>query len=455
MSERSCRFAGTFFTADGDQLSAEVGAFLEAAEQTGQAGEAAARAIVAPHAGYRFSGSLAGLSYGAVTWSPKRIVVLGPSHRHWFHGLAFPSQDRFSTPLGVLAIDRPACEELAVAGLAHDEDAAHDNEHAIETQLPFIRTLWPDAQIVPLVCGDAPAGQAAAAIDALAGPETLFVISSDLSHFLSRSAARERDAETARLLENGLAEELTPYRACGAKCLQGWLLSHAGQGTKALRLGMGDSASETGDTSSVVGYGAWAFYPMDAAMLSGKSRAELLDVARGAISRRLETQHEAEALPDAASAPLQTFAASFVTLTCGGELRGCVGTLEARRSLAEDVAENALGAGFRDPRFSPVTAGELRKIRIEITVLSRAQEIEFSSEEEAISRIDPGRDGLILSVGRHRATFLPKVWEGLREPHAFVEGLKRKAGLPRDYWAGNISLHRFRVENFAETLAGS
>ncbi|MFY0310534.1 AmmeMemoRadiSam system protein B [Leisingera sp. D0M16] len=455
MSVRSCRFAGTFFTADGEQLAAEVEAFLEAAARTCQAGDAAARAIVAAHAGYRYSGRFAGLSYGAVTWSPRRVVVLGPSHRHWFQGLAFPSQDRFSTPIGVLAIDRPACEELAMAGLAHEEDAAHDNEHAIETQLPFIRTLWPDAQIVPLVCGDVPAGQVAAAIDALAGPETLFVLSSDLSHFLSQSAAREKDAETARLLESGAAEELTPDHACGAKCLQGWLLSRTGRETKALRLGMGDSSSETGDTSSVVGYGAWAFYPVDAAMLSGKSRAELLDVARGAISKRLGTRPEAAAMPDTASAPLQTFAASFVTLTCGGELRGCIGTLEARRSLAADVAENALGAGFRDPRFSPVTAGELRKIRIEITVLSRAQEIQFSCEEEAISRIDPGRDGLILSVGGHRATFLPKVWEGLSEPQAFLESLKRKAGLPRDYWAGNICLHRFRVENFGEAQAGS
>lgn len=382
-------------------------------------------------------------------------MVLGPSHRHWFHGLAFPSQDKYSTPLGVLAIDRPACEELAMAGLAHEENAAHDNEHAIETQLPFIRKLWPDVQIVPLVVGDVSAGQAAAAIDALAGPDTLVVLSSDLSHFLTQNAAQQKDTETARLLENGAAEELTPYHACGAKCLQGWLLSRAGQGTKTLRLGMGDSASATGDTSSVVGYGAWAFYPMDAAMLSSKSRAELLGVARGAISRRLGARPDEEPLPDAASAPLQTFAASFVTLTCGGELRGCVGTLEARRSLAEDVAANALGAGFRDPRFPPVTAGELRKIRIEITVLSRAQEIEFSSEEEAIYRIDPGRDGLILSVGGHRATFLPKVWEGLREPHAFLERLKRKAGLPRSYWAGNLSLHRFRVENFREALAVS
>lgn len=451
MSVRSCRLAGTFFTADGEQLTAEVEAFLEAAARTCQAGDAAARAIVAAHAGYRFSGRFAGFSYGAVTWSPRRVVVLGPSHRHWFHGIAFPSQDRFSTPLGMLAIDRPACELLAMADLAHEEDAAHDNEHAIETQLPFIRTLWPDTEIVPLVCGDVPAGQVAAAVDALAGPETLVVLSSDLSHFLNQSAAREKDAETARLLETGAAMELTPDHACGAKCLQGWLMSRTGQGTKALRLGMGDSSSAAGDTTSVVGYGAWAFYPADAAMLSVKSRAGLLDAARGAISERLGARHETAVIPDTAAAPLQTHAASFVTLTSGGRLRGCVGSLEARRSLASDVAENALGAGFRDPRFLPVKAGELPGIRIEVTVLSRASKIQFSCEEEAISGIEPGRDGLILSAGGKRAAFLPKVWESLREPPAFLQELKRKAGLPRRYWAGDISLHRFRVENFGET----
>ncbi len=450
MSVRNCRFAGVFFSEDRKKLATEVGAYLDAAAEASLAGAAPPRAIVAAHAGYPYSGHFAGLSFGAVTWTPERVVVLAPSHRHWFSGLAFPSQEAFSTPLGALAIDRAACDVLAAAGNAHEEDAAHDNEHAIETQLPFIRTLWPDAKIVPLVCGDVSAEQVAAAIDMLEGPETLTVLSSDLSHFLTQSDAQDNDAETARLLETGAGSELTPQHACGAKCLQGWLLSRAGQGTKALRLGMGDSAAVTGDSSRVVGYGAWAFYPIDTAMLNSKSQTELLGLARSAISERLAAGCGAAISPDRALTPLQTHAASFVTLTSGETLRGCVGSNVAQRSLASDVTANAVGAGLRDQRFQPVTIKELPNIRIEVSVLSKAQEIHFASEKEMLSRIVPSKDGLILSAGGRRGTFLPKVWKALPEPHAFLQRLKLKAGLSENHRVEDITLHRFRVESFRE-----
>ncbi|WP_323785781.1 AmmeMemoRadiSam system protein B [Thalassovita sp.] len=447
MSERGCRFAGTFFPADPTALAAEVKAHLGSATSVSAA---APRAIVAAHAGYAYSGRFAGLSYGAVTWTPARVVVLSPSHRYPFRGIAFPSQDVFSTPLGPLRIDRIACTMLTEAGLAHEKDAAHDNEHGIETQLPFIRALWPEAQIVPLVCGDVPATQVATTIDALASPETLFVLSSDLSHFLSQSEAREKDAETARLLEMGAAAELTPSHACGSKGLQGWLLSQAGQGTKALRLGMGDSADVSGDRSRVVGYGAWAFYPIDTAMLNDGSRAELLDLARNAITRRVARSQSNTPAPNRTAVALQTRAASFVTLTLKGQLRGCIGSVVPHRALAEDVVENAIGAATRDPRFPPVTATELPAMRIKLAVLSKAQKIQFSNEQEALSRVTPGLDGLILSSAGRRGVLLPAVWESLPDPREFLDTLKLKAGLERDHWSTELILQRFRVESFSD-----
>lgn len=450
MSVRSCRFAGMFFPADPRQLATEVGQHLHAAEEAAPAGVAAPRAIIAAHAGYPYSGRFAGLSFGAVTWRPERVAIVSPSHRHLFQGLAYPSQEVFATPLGPLRIDRAICSVLSEAGLAHEEDAAHDNEHGIETQLPFVRTLWPEAQIVPLVCGEVPVGQVAAAVDALAGPQTLVVLSSDLSHFLTQSAAREKDAETARLIETGMLEELTPYHACGAKGLQGWLMSRAGQATKALRLGVGDSADVTGDASCVVGYGAWAFYPIDAAMLNRGSQGELLGLARDAIAGRLVTGRGPVAPADRVAAPLQTQAASFVTLTLRGALRGCIGSVTARRALASDVAENAISAAFRDPRFAAVTAALLPELRIKVAVLSKVQELRFAGEEEALARIEPGLDGLILSSAGRRGTFLPAVWDSLPEPRAFLGALKLKAGLPRHHWAEDVTLHRFRVESFGE-----
>ncbi|SDJ75696.1 AmmeMemoRadiSam system protein B [Aliiruegeria lutimaris] len=450
MTVRSCRFAGIFFPAEGRQLAATVEDCLRAAEQADRAGAADPCAIISAHAGYQYSGLFAGLSFGSVIWRPARVVVISPSHRHWFRGLAYPSQDVFSTPLGPLEIDRAACAELGHAGLAHEEDAAHDNEHGIETQLPFIRTLWPEAKIVPLVCGDVPPEQVAAAIDALAGPNTLTVLSSDLSHFLRQDEARQKDAETARLIETSEAAALTSYHACGARGIQGWLISRAGQATKALRLGMGDSAAVSGDRSQVVGYGGWAFYPSDAAILNRKSREELLGLARYAITERLATGRGASSPQEHASQPLQTVAASFVTLTLGRDLRGCIGSLAARRPLALDVAENATGAGFRDPRFRAVTAAELRALRIKIAVLGKPIEMAFEDEEDALSRLVPGLDGVILSTATQRGVFLPAVWEHFPQPRPFLEALKLKAGLAGNYWSENVALHSFRVESFEE-----
>lgn len=442
-----------FFPADPKQLATEVEAYLGAAQLAAPAGAAAPRAIVAAHAGYPYSGRFAALAFSAVTWTPERVVILSPSHRHWFHGVAFPSQQVFATPLGSLRIDRAACDTLAAAGLAHEEDAAHDNEHGIETQLPFIRSLWPGARIVPLVCGEAPTEQVAAVIDALTGPETLVVLSSDLSHFLTQDAAREKDAETARLLETGAAGDLTPYHACGARGIQGWLMSQAGQGCKALRLGMGDSAEASGDRSRVVGYGAWAFYPIDATMLPPRAQTELLALARDTIAGQLPAGRPAPLRP--AAFPLRTQAASFVTLTREGELRGCIGSIAAHRALAEDVAANAIGAAFRDPRFAPVTPALLPDLRIKIAVLSKAQDMRITDEADALARIEPGLDGLILSSAGRRGLFLPAVWDSLPEPRAFLEALKLKAGLPRGHWAADLTLQRFRVESFGEDEAAA
>ena len=449
MSKRSCRFAGLFFSADKAELATEVNAFLRAAQEAAPAGAARPRAIVSPHAGYAYSGRFAGLSFATVTWAPTRIVVVSPSHRHAFRGIAFPSEDIFVNPLGLLRIDRAACAELEANDLAHEENAAHDNEHGIETQLPFISTLWPDALIVPLVFGDVSAEQVAAAIDTLEGPGTLVVLSSDLSHFLTQTAAREMDAETAYLLETGEAEKLTPYHACGAKGLQGWLMSRAGQESKALRLGMGDSAAVTGDRTQVVGYGAWAFFPIDAAMLNRNSQAELLGLARESIGRGLADGRE-RAISGQHAAPLETRAACFVTLTLGGILRGCIGSITAHRALAVDVAQNAKSAAFCDPRFSSVTSELLPELRIKVAVLSKGQEIRCADQEEALALIEPGRDGLILTSAGRRGLFLPAVWESLPDPREFLGALKQKAGLPPHYWANDMRLHRFRVESFGE-----
>jgi AmmeMemoRadiSam system protein A len=148
---------------------------------------------------------------------------------------------------------------------------------------------------------------------------------------------------------------------------------------------------------------------------------------------------------------LNTPGASFVTLTQAGSLRGCIGSLEACRPLRDDVATNAANAAFRDPRFPPLTAGELAGTRIEVSVLSEPEPYPFTDRADALSRLRPGIDGLTLEYGNRRGTFLPQVWESLPEPDAFLTHLVRKAGFPPGWWDDDARLSRYTVTAFEET----
>ena len=142
--------------------------------------------------------------------------------------------------------------------------------------------------------------------------------------------------------------------------------------------------------------------------------------------------------------------ATFVTLTQQGQLRGCIGSLEARRALDADVRENARAAAFRDPRFPPLGREELARTRVEVSLLAAAQAMSFTDEADAVGQLRPDIDGVILEFGGRRGTFLPQVWESLPEPRLFMAQLKMKAGLPADFWAPGVRLYRYEVQKWKE-----
>jgi len=185
-------------------------------------------------------------------------------------------------------------------------------------------------------------------------------------------------------------------------------------------------------------------------MFDSGQQCVLLSLARRSIEHGL--QHGCALTVGAAdySETLRARRACFVTLHSEGKLRGCIGSLEARRPLIEDVAANAFAAAFRDPRFSPLARHELAAVHIDISVLSPPQPLQFESEQDLIDQLRPGIDGLILEAGTHRATFLPSVWEQLPEPRQFLEHLKLKAGLSGHEWPRDIHFQRYTSEFFAE-----
>jgi AmmeMemoRadiSam system protein A len=175
----------------------------------------------------------------------------------------------------------------------------------------------------------------------------------------------------------------------------------------------------------------------------------LLVIARTAIAESLGLREAVDANHAALARP----AATFVTLKLDGELRGCIGTLEPFRPLRADVRENAIGAAFRDPRFLPLRACEFEATSVEVSLLSASERVDVAGEDDLLAALRPGHDGLTLEYGRHRATFLPQVWDQLADPQDFVVALKRKAGLPADFWNTRIAVSRYQVTKWVEAEA--
>ncbi len=181
-------------------------------------------------------------------------------------------------------------------------------------------------------------------------------------------------------------------------------------------------------------------------MQNTKEGQILLHLARAAIARELG--FSAHDLPR--TEWLEKPGATFVTLQLYGELRGCIGSLEARRPLFDDVQSNALASAFRDPRFEPLSKQEFSNVVIDVSLLGKSEPFNFRDEQDAVAQLKPGEDGVILEYGLHRATFLPQVWSQLPDPQKFLARLKEKAGLSANFWSNDIRLSRYAVQKWSE-----
>lgn len=236
-------------------------------------GMADPKAVIAPHAGYRYSGPVAGSAFAP--WAAqagviRRVVVIGPSHWVDFPGIALPGVEALATPLGEVPIDAAAVATLADLPHVHVNPAAHTPEHAIEVELPFLQVLLPPGfRIVPLVVGrEIDAGVAAVVEQLWGGPETRFVLSSDLSHYLTYAEARVADRETAEAIERQELPAITSNRACGCRPIRGFLLAAERRRLRVCTVDLRNSGDTAGPRDSVVGYGAFHLAAEPAAPVS-------------------------------------------------------------------------------------------------------------------------------------------------------------------------------------------
>ena len=429
-SVRRPAVAGSFYPADPGLLAEDLKLLLDRARPASPG--AAPKVLIAPHAGYVYSGAVAASAYALLQPQReqiRRVVLLGPAHRVAIRALAVPSVDRFRTPLGDIALDRAAIHSLADLPQVQVSDAAHAQEHSLEVHLPFLQTLLPEFSLVPLVVGHVPPAAVAQVLERLwGGLETLIIISTDLSHYHDYHTARRLDQQTCTAIEQFRYEDIGPEQACGCMPMAGALHLARERGMQIQRLEVCNSGDTAGGRDRVVGYAAFALRPTVAAVGEHDGNL-LLGLARNSVEHGLRTGRPLESRLEDVESELRMPAAAFVTLMLRSRLRGCIGSTEPVEPLIRAVTNNAFKAAFRDPRFPALTTGEFADVKFSVSILSAKQPLDFLSEPDLIRQLQPGTDGLVISRGPKSATFLPSVWETLPTADQFMTHLKHKAGL--------------------------
>jgi len=458
--------AGQFYDADAATLSARIDGFLAAASGADTAAPDLIRAIIVPHAGYVYSGPVAGRAYRLVQGRDiATVVILGPSHYVGFEGASIYPEGGFETPLGVAEVDAPAAKALIRASGFAFVPEAHAEEHSIEVQVPFIQKVLPKAKIVPVVLGvpsEKTVRALAAALDKVfKGTKVLIVASTDMSHFLTRPEANALDKSTIDLVTGqkvpALLRKLERNEniLCGGAAVVTALLYAQKQGNAEVRLlAYADSSEAGGPADRVVGYFAAAVTAggsdpapdagsQSAFALTADDKKELLSLARRAVELYVR---EGKPLDDATENPnLKAPRGAFVTLTEGGTLRGCIGFTEPRFPLYETVMQAAIYAATEDPRFRAVNRLELERLDYEISVLTPLSKVENPA------LVEVGRHGLVVAKDGKRGLLLPQVaTENRWNREEFLRQTCLKAGLPADAWRKGAEIYSFEAIIFRE-----
>jgi AmmeMemoRadiSam system protein B/AmmeMemoRadiSam system protein A len=447
---RPAAVAGLFYPGDAAELRRELSDFLE---NSGEAPPAPGfpKALIVPHAGYVYSGAVAARAYDLLRPARgvvKRVVLLGPCHRVAVRGLALPGASAFATPLGAVPLDAGALDTLRKLPQVGEHAGTHAQEHALEVQLPFLQEVLGAFRLVPVVVGQASAEQVAEALEAVwGGPETLILVSSDLSHYHAYDEARAIDGGTVQTILQG-SGTLDHEQACGATPIAGLLLAARRHGLVPRLIDYRNSGDTAGGRERVVGYASLAF-DEGARGYDDRQGNILLALARASIGAALGL-NAAPASSWDGEPWLRECRATFVTLTLEGNLRGCMGRLQAERPLGQDVIENARTAALSDPRFPPLGKEEFSRCVVEVSLLSTPKRLEFADHAGLIAQLEPHRDGLILECEGRRGTFLPQVWEALPDREDFIAHLKQKAGLPAGTRIERCKVLRYRALKWSE-----
>lgn len=450
---RPSAVAGMFYPGKPEELRHRAIAFLKDAGGVDMPGKI--RGLVSPHAGYVYSGIVAAAGYRQIDPSTKTVILFGPSHRVPLRGASIPDVEAYRTPLGEVRLARLA-STLRELPFFDSVPEAHEMEHSLEVQLPFLQVVLKDFEIVPILTNRADPKALATILAPHVGPDTLVVASSDLSHYHSYETAVSLDRICTKAICDAKFSDMPLCEACGKHAVLTLMHIADIKGWGARLIDYKNSGDTGGDKNRVVGYASIGFVErkeMSRTMketLSAQERKALLKLARSAIESKLLKGAKIER-PETPSSGLTKKGGCFVTLHKHGRLRGCIGTMEPVSSLVECVESNARNAAFHDPRFPPLGAKELSEIDIEVSILSVPEELPFEDGEDLKRQLEPLVHGVILSRGIHRSTFLPQVWKQLPDKEQFLEHLCLKGGMSPNAWQDpETRVEVYQAEVFGE-----
>ena len=464
--------AGSFYPDDPMQLKSMVESFLSCEVKPISEN---IFGILVPHAGYVYSGATAGKSFSLIKNKKfKTAIILAISHRHSIRGAALYSGCSFATPLDNVCVDKQLTQKLKDSSpLFEFNDNAHEEEHSIEVQLPFLQVINPDVKIVPILLNNRNLKvlrEVGAQVGKIANEnDAMVIISSDMAHYPPSDIAKKSDLSTLKALDIALQYQDPSYfelanklilsrrepgletTCCGETAIIAGLYCVMQQGANDFKLvDYTNSGSTRGaDTSAVVGYGAGAFVksdnPENHFKLLESQREKLLRIARQSITYYLQYK-TIEKLELSEIPVFNVPAAVFVTLNKDGALRGCIGDLQAKNLLADEVNKFAVAAAFEDSRFPELTEDEIEDINIEISILSPLRSIKTPDE------IKEKLHGVYVVQGARSGTYLPQVWEHFKTKKEFLNSLlHEKAGLGEDALKNpKTKLFVYTVESFKE-----
>ena len=447
--------AGSFYPADPKELTDMMDGML--AQVTQQPITEPILAVVAPHAGYQYSGPVAAYTYAALKGHKfSRVVVIAPSHYESFDFTSIYDGDGYATPLGTVSVDKDFARKLAkmsstlqLSSQGHTP-TSKGAEHALEVQLPWLQHVLGDFTLVPIVMGDQSYESSRALGVALAkliqsensSGATLIVASSDLSHYHPYDEAVKIDRKTLKALESwdyfSMSRNFQSrvWEACGGAPIVATMIAAERMGATQTRvLKYANSGDTAGDHSRVVGYSADVLLKAQSSKvadppfsLTAPEKAELLALARKSAEYAVN-QNQAYEPPANPSETLNRELGAFVTLRKAGDLRGCIGYTSAIKPLYLTVRDTATLAALRDPRFQPVSVSELPHIDYEISVLSPLRRV------LNVEQIKVGEHGLLMKNGNYEGLLLPQVPVEQRwDRQTFLEQTCGKAGMHRDCW---------------------